>query len=104
MAESRRPLEGVKCVCVIMFQQVPVAHVARHPLELQAGKGAQITVRPHQCLYMLPARKKLADKVRANETRSACNKAIHCPKEGLDDSATTRRGIPQLFFTSGHLT
>jgi crotonobetainyl-CoA:carnitine CoA-transferase CaiB-like acyl-CoA transferase len=36
MAESRRPLEGVKCVCVIMFQQVPVA------FSMMADLGAEV--------------------------------------------------------------
>ncbi|MDD4877127.1 MAG: CoA transferase [Dehalococcoidales bacterium] len=36
MAESRLPLEGVKCVCVIMFQQVPVAFT------MLADLGAEI--------------------------------------------------------------
>ena len=36
MAESRRPLEGVKCVCAIMFQQVPVAFT------MMADLGAEV--------------------------------------------------------------
>ena len=36
MAESRLPLEGVKCVCVIMFQQVPVAFT------MMADLGAEV--------------------------------------------------------------
>ena len=36
IAESRRPLEGVKCVCAIMFQQVPVAFT------MMADLGAEI--------------------------------------------------------------
>ena len=36
MAESRLPLEGVKCVCVIMFQQLPVA------FSMMADLGAEV--------------------------------------------------------------
>ena len=36
MAESHLPLEGVKCVCVIMFQQVPVA------FSMMADLGAEV--------------------------------------------------------------
>ena len=36
MVESHRPLEGVKCVCVIMFQQVPVA------FSMMADLGAEV--------------------------------------------------------------
>ncbi len=36
MAESRRPMEGVKCVCVIMFQQLPVA------FSMMADLGAEV--------------------------------------------------------------
>ena len=36
MAESHRPLEGVKCVCVIVFQQVPVA------FSMMADLGAEV--------------------------------------------------------------
>ena len=36
MAESHRPLEGVKCVCVIMFQQLPVA------FSMMADLGAEV--------------------------------------------------------------
>ena len=36
MSEARRPLEGVKCVCIIMFQQVPVA------FSMMADLGAEI--------------------------------------------------------------
>ena len=36
MSEARRPLGGVKCVCIIMFQQVPVA------FSMMADLGAEI--------------------------------------------------------------
>ena len=36
MAESRLPLEGVKCVCIIMFQQLPVA------FSMMADLGAEV--------------------------------------------------------------
>ncbi len=36
MSETRRPLEGVKCVCVIMFQQGPVA------FSMMADLGAEV--------------------------------------------------------------
>ena len=36
MAESHLPLKGVKCVCVIMFQQVPVA------FSMMADLGAEV--------------------------------------------------------------
>ena len=36
MVESHRPLEGVKCVCVIMFQQLPVA------FSMLADLGAEV--------------------------------------------------------------
>ncbi len=36
MGESRRPLEGVKCVCIIMFQQAPVA------FSMMADLGAEV--------------------------------------------------------------
>ena len=36
MAESHLPLEGVKCVCIIMFQQVPVA------FSMMADLGAEV--------------------------------------------------------------
>lgn len=36
MSEARRPLEGVKCVCIIMFQQGPVA------FSMMADLGAEV--------------------------------------------------------------
>jgi crotonobetainyl-CoA:carnitine CoA-transferase CaiB-like acyl-CoA transferase len=36
MAESRLPLKGVKCVCIIMFQQLPVA------FSMMADLGADV--------------------------------------------------------------
>jgi len=36
MSETRRPLEGVKCVCIIMFQQAPVA------FSMMADLGAEV--------------------------------------------------------------
>ncbi|GAJ11656.1 unnamed protein product, partial [marine sediment metagenome] len=36
MSETHRPLEGVKCVCIIMFQQAPVA------FSMMADLGAEV--------------------------------------------------------------
>ena len=36
MAESNLPLKGVKCVCIIMFQQLPVA------FSMMADLGAEV--------------------------------------------------------------
>ena len=36
MSEKRRPLEGVKCICIIMFQQAPVA------FSMMADLGAEV--------------------------------------------------------------
>ncbi len=36
MSEARRPLDGVKCVCIIMFQQAPVA------FSMMADLGAEV--------------------------------------------------------------
>ena len=36
MSETRRPLEGVKCVCIIMYQQAPVA------FSMMADLGAEV--------------------------------------------------------------
>jgi len=36
MSQTRRPLEGVKCVCIIMFQQAPVA------FSMMADLGAEV--------------------------------------------------------------
>jgi len=59
------------------FKSDSIRNVSFHSFKIRALQPARIAAGPHQCFDLVPARDQFVNKIRADKTRSASDKAFH---------------------------